>query len=281
MGSGEKNGILWRMLHFTICSSIFSLKGLKFIVFTLKELAALITYQNRKAAYWALCLQPPTRTQFFVFLATMIKERWHAWKGIKFEVQVQVQQGTTDQVVKCPTAVCGSLKPRFRPLEPTWAKHQSAVSVDQQVNTSADEPFGTRAEQLLLNFQYATWLVRNSCSPLESLNYAPRRGTTPAVQTVVLHFIRSTEVKEDVRHLFPTPTSKLGEGKEVRLSGFPLVKPKPGASVRSEIWEIQGDDTQITCDVNVVTLLAQRSLLVYQPTHLNVNIRFSYYFLLF
>lgn len=150
----------------------------------------------------------------------MIKERWHAWKGIKFEVQVQVQQGTTDQVVKCPTGVGGSLKPRFRPLEPTWAKHQSAVSVDQQVNTSADEPFGTRAEQLLLNFQYATWLVRNSCSPLESLNYAPRRGTTPAVQTVVLHFIRSTEVNEDVRHLFPTPTSKLWgkKGQTFRIS---------------------------------------------------------------
>lgn len=66
------------------------------------------------------------------------------------------------------------------------------------------------------------------------------------------------------------------EGKKVRLSGFPLVKPKPGASVRSEIWEIQGDDTQITCDVNVVTLLAQRFLLVHQPTHLNVNIRFFF-----
>lgn len=151
----------------------------------------------------------------------MIKERWHAWKGIKFEVQVQVQQGTTDQVVKRPTGVGGSLKPRFRPLEPTWAKHQSAISVDQQVNTSADEPFGTRAEQLLLNFQYATWLVRNSCSLLEPLNYAPRRGTAPAVQTVVLHFIRSTEVKEDVRHLFPTPTSKLCcEGKRSDFQDF-------------------------------------------------------------
>lgn len=57
------------MLHFTICSSIFSLKGLKFIVFTLKELAALITYHNRKAAYLALCLQPPTRTQFLFFFS--------------------------------------------------------------------------------------------------------------------------------------------------------------------------------------------------------------------
>lgn len=46
--------------------------------------------------------------------------------------------------------------------------------------------------------------------------------------------------------------------------------------MRSEICEIQGDDTQITRDVNVVTLLAQRFLLVRQPTHLNVNIRFFF-----
>lgn len=121
-------------------------------------------------------------------------------------VQVQVEEDTKDQVANCPSGPGGSLKPRFPPLGLNISQQQL---VDQQVYTSAHEPSGTSAEQLLLNFQYATSLVGNSCSPLESLNYAPQRGGTTRTCSANSSFTAASMCRGETSRMSFESVSKL------------------------------------------------------------------------
>lgn len=55
----------------------------------------------------------------------------------------------------------------------------------------------------------------------------------------------------------------------MRFSVISPLNPEPGNSWASQV----ADDTQITHNINVVMLLAQRSLTVCQPTHYSVNMK--------